>query len=53
MVMFHPEIPYSEAQRRGAAQQRLLDALAARYGYQPLQGAELAYARSLLDTEGL
>ena len=27
MVMFHPEIPYAEAQRRGLAQQRVLDAL--------------------------
>ena len=27
MVMFHPEIPYAEAQRRGEAQQRVLDAL--------------------------
>jgi kynurenine 3-monooxygenase len=53
MVMFHPEIPYAEAQRRGAAQQRLLDALAARYGYEPPHAAELPYARSLLDTEGL
>jgi hypothetical protein len=24
MVMFHPEIPYSEAQRRGAVQSRIL-----------------------------
>jgi kynurenine 3-monooxygenase len=30
MVMFHPEISYSEAQRRGAAQQRVLDQLLAR-----------------------
>jgi kynurenine 3-monooxygenase len=30
MVMFHPEIAYSEAQRRGAAQQRVLDELLAR-----------------------
>jgi kynurenine 3-monooxygenase len=29
MVMFHPEIPYAEAQRRGEAQQRVLDALLA------------------------
>ena len=29
MVMFHPEIPYAEALRRGAAQQRVLDALMA------------------------
>lgn len=27
MVMFHPEIPYSEALRRGAVQQEILDAL--------------------------
>jgi len=27
MIMFHPEIAYAEAQRRGAAQQRVLDAL--------------------------
>jgi kynurenine 3-monooxygenase len=27
MVMFHPEIPYAEAQRRGAAQARILDEL--------------------------
>jgi kynurenine 3-monooxygenase len=53
MVMFHPEIPYAEALRRGAAEQRLIDALAARYGYQPLQAAALSYARSLLETEGL
>jgi kynurenine 3-monooxygenase len=30
MVMFHPEIAYSEAQRRGIAQQRVLDALLSR-----------------------
>jgi kynurenine 3-monooxygenase len=53
MVMFHPEIPYAEARRRGAAQQQLLDALAARYGYQPLQPAALEYARGLLDAAGL
>jgi kynurenine 3-monooxygenase len=32
MVMFHPEIGYAEAQRRGAAQQRVLDALLADTG---------------------
>ena len=53
MVMFHPEIPYAEAQRRGAAQQRLLDALAAHYGYPPLQPAALTYVRSQLDAAGL
>ena len=30
MVMFHPEIPYCEALRRGAVQQEILDALDAR-----------------------
>jgi kynurenine 3-monooxygenase len=29
MVMFHPEIPYAEALRRGALQERVLDALLA------------------------
>ncbi len=27
MVMFHPEIPYAEAQRRGAIQARILEEL--------------------------
>jgi kynurenine 3-monooxygenase len=27
MVMFHPEIPYAEAQRRGTVQARLLEEL--------------------------
>ena len=27
MVSFHPEIPYAEAQRRGAVQSRILDEL--------------------------
>jgi kynurenine 3-monooxygenase len=30
MVMFHPEIPYAEAQRRGALQARILHELTAR-----------------------
>jgi hypothetical protein len=29
MVMFHPEIPYADALRRGAMQESLLDALLA------------------------
>jgi hypothetical protein len=29
MVMFHPEIPYAEAQRRGALQTALLNELTA------------------------
>jgi kynurenine 3-monooxygenase len=49
MVMFHPEIPYAEALRRGAQQEQLLDALATRYGHGPLEPAALTYARSLLD----
>lgn len=32
MVMFHPEIPYAEALRRGAVQQEILDALDERAG---------------------
>ena len=35
MVMFHPEIPYTEALARGAAQQRILDEL-----YERAAGAE-------------
>jgi kynurenine 3-monooxygenase len=45
MVMFHPEISYSEAQRRGIAQQRVLDALLSRAGP---EGAE-----ALLEQAGL
>ena len=32
MVMFHPEIPYAEAQRRGAVQEQLLQELDAAGG---------------------
>ena len=35
MVMFHPEIPYSEALRRGAVEARLLEELDAGPGVQP------------------
>jgi kynurenine 3-monooxygenase len=45
MVMFHPEIPYAEAQRRGAAQQRVLDALLAAHDRPELE--------SLLQSAGL
>jgi kynurenine 3-monooxygenase len=45
MVMFHPEITYSEAQRRGIAQQRILDALLSR--------AEPGGAEALLEEAGL
>ncbi|MGB8328411.1 MAG: NAD(P)/FAD-dependent oxidoreductase [Steroidobacteraceae bacterium] len=34
MVMFHPEIPYAEAQRRGTIQQQLLDEIDAIVGTQ-------------------
>jgi kynurenine 3-monooxygenase len=53
MVMFHPEIPYAEAQRRGAQQERVLDRLVQRFGYDALQAAALAGARELLDASGL
>ena len=45
MVMFHPEIAYSEAQRRGIAQQRVLDALLLR--------ADADGAEALLEQAGL
>jgi kynurenine 3-monooxygenase len=50
MVMFHPEIAYSEAQRRGLAQQRVLDALLSRA--EP-QGSEADGAEALLERAGL
>jgi kynurenine 3-monooxygenase len=53
MVMFHPEIPYAEAQRRGAEQERLLDRLVERFGYDTAQPAARRYAQDLLETAGL
>ena len=53
MVMFHPEIPYAEAQRRGAQQERVLDRLVERFGYEAAQPAARTYAQSLLDATGL
>jgi kynurenine 3-monooxygenase len=53
MVMFHPEIPYREAQRRGAEQERLLDAFVQRFDYGSLQPPALAFARELLQAAGL
>jgi kynurenine 3-monooxygenase len=53
MVMFHPEIPYALAQRRGAQQEQVLDRLAERYGYQALSPAARDDARELLDAAGL
>jgi kynurenine 3-monooxygenase len=48
MVMFHPEISYAEALRRGAVQQQILDRLDAR----TLPGGELdpELARTLVTT---
>lgn len=48
MVMFHPEIPYAEALRRGALQERVLDALLAAGA-----GAASSMANQLLDDSGL
>jgi kynurenine 3-monooxygenase len=48
MVMFHAEIPYAEAQRRGALQERVVDALVAAGA-----GADSALAPRLLDEAGL
>ncbi|HEV2701311.1 MAG TPA: NAD(P)/FAD-dependent oxidoreductase [Steroidobacteraceae bacterium] len=54
MVMFHPEISYAQALRRGAAQQQILDLLDARRqqdgaGSGPeLNAAELRYAAALI-----
>jgi kynurenine 3-monooxygenase len=53
MVMFHPEIPYAEAQRRGAQQEQLLDRLVERFGYDAPPPAARRYAQSLLDATGL
>ena len=48
MVMFHAEIPYMEAQRRGALQSGVLDALLASGA-----GADSALAARLLDESAL
>lgn len=48
MVMFHPEISYAEAQRRGALQENVLDALLAAEA-----GAAGSEAARLLDEAGL
>jgi kynurenine 3-monooxygenase len=48
MVMFHAEIPYAEALRRGALQESVLDALRAAQA-----GADTALAARLLDDGGL
>ncbi len=53
MVMFHPEIPYAQAQRRGALQERVLDALGARHGFGPLPLESDPEVLRLLDEHGL
>ena len=47
MVMFHPEIPYAEAQRRGLVQEELLRELDARGG--GTAAADSAHARGLIE----
>ncbi len=47
MVMFHPEIPYAEALRRGALQQQILDELEARSG--ATGAVDYAVAQKLID----
>jgi hypothetical protein len=46
-VMFHPEIPYAEALRRGAIQARILEELDAGEGREPdlIRAEELIRAR--------
>jgi kynurenine 3-monooxygenase len=50
MVMFHPEIPYAAARRRGALQEWMLDELLA---HPPQPGDERVAAEVLLQTAGL
>ena len=47
MVMFHPEIPYAEAQRRGALQAQILDELTA--GATALAEIDLGRAAALVE----
>lgn len=53
MVTFHPEIPYAEAQRRGARQEQLLDMLSERYQSVPLPASAWQAVRRHLDEAGL
>ncbi len=53
MVMFHAQIPYAEAQRRGAAQERVLEALMAEAHVHELEDASPAWVEALLDRAGL
>jgi kynurenine 3-monooxygenase len=49
MVMFHPEIPYAEAQRRGTIQARILRDLTA--DARALAGVDFARAAKLIESE--
>jgi kynurenine 3-monooxygenase len=49
MVMFHPEISYAEAQRRGVLQARILRDLTA--SADTLAGVDFAHAAKLVETE--
>jgi hypothetical protein len=51
MVMFHPEIGYAEAQRRGAAQTHVVAELTA--GATELADVDFAHASELLAAAGL
>jgi kynurenine 3-monooxygenase len=47
MVMFHPEIPYAEAQRRGALQAQILSELSD--SVESVTQVDFARAASLVD----
>jgi kynurenine 3-monooxygenase len=49
MVMFHPEISYAEAQRRGVLQARMLRELTA--SADTLAGVDFARATELVEAE--
>ena len=49
MVMFHPEISYAEAQRRGTIQARILRDLTA--NAHTLPGVDFARAAKLIESE--
>jgi kynurenine 3-monooxygenase len=53
MVTFHPEISYAEAQRRGAQQERVLDALGPDFIADPASESAMAVARQTLEEAGL
>jgi kynurenine 3-monooxygenase len=53
MVMFHPEIPYSQAQSRGSAQQRVLDLLLADGASAGVDQRSQSHIEALLDQSGL